>query len=92
MSYFSVLKNVSGVFGQPTGIAAIASLGLHGAIAMIVPLIPVDPHPSSEVEPTRTVGVMESTPSDMSKFPQTDDTSQQVALQPKQRYHNLRLV
>jgi len=83
MSYFSVMKNVSGVFGQPTGIAAIASLGLHGAIAMIVPLIPVDPHPPSEVEPTRTVGVMELSPSDMGKFPQTDDTPQQVALQPE---------
>ena len=42
MSYVSVLKSIPEILGQPTGIAAIASLGIHGAIALIVPLMPID--------------------------------------------------
>ncbi|NJR19781.1 MAG: hypothetical protein HC785_31730 [Calothrix sp. CSU_2_0] len=35
MSYVSFLKNIPEVLTQPTGIAALASLGIHGAIAFI---------------------------------------------------------
>ncbi|MFM2062595.1 MAG: hypothetical protein RLZZ507_2265 [Cyanobacteriota bacterium] len=83
MSYVSLLKNIPEILSQPTGIAAIASLGIHGAIALIVPLMPVDSSKSSETDSTQAVGLMELSPADQNRLPQTADTSQ-VALQQPQ--------
>ncbi|MFM7364144.1 MAG: hypothetical protein ACKO11_06510 [Cuspidothrix sp.] len=83
MSYVSVLKNIPEILSQPTGIAAIASLGIHGAIALIVPLMPVNSNQSSNAESPKAVGLMELTAADQSRLPQPASTSQ-VALQQPQ--------
>jgi len=79
MSYVSLLKNIPDILGQPTGIAAIASLGIHGAIALIVPLMPVDANKSNESSP-KSVGVLELSQADQSRLPQSVDPNQ-VGLQ-----------
>ncbi|WP_016950844.1 hypothetical protein [Anabaena sp. PCC 7108] len=83
MSYVSLLKNIPEILSQPTGIAAIASLGIHGAIALIVPLMPVDSSTAPKTDSSKAVGLMELSPADQSRLPQTLDTSQ-VALQQPQ--------
>jgi hypothetical protein len=70
MSYVSLLKNLPEILSQPTGIAAIASLGIHGAIALIVPLVPVDSNKTKESASSKTVGVMELSQADQSRLPQ----------------------
>jgi hypothetical protein len=77
MSYVSLLKNIPEILGQPTGIAAIASVGIHGAIALIVPLMPVESNKAKDSESTKPVGIMELSQADQSRLPQTPDTSQQ---------------
>ncbi|MBE9038928.1 hypothetical protein [aff. Roholtiella sp. LEGE 12411] len=78
MSYVSLLKNIPDILGQPIGIAAIASIGIHGAIALIVPLMPVDS--SKPTEAAKTVGLLELSPTDQARLPQNPNTPQ-VALQ-----------
>jgi hypothetical protein len=82
MSYVSILKNIPEILSQPAGIAAVASLGIHGAIALIVPLMPVDSaqSPKTDSSQAHAVGLMELSPTDQSRLPQTKDPSQ-VALQ-----------
>lgn len=82
MSYVSLIKNIPEFLSQPTGIAAIASVGIHGAIALIVPLMPVDSNQPKESSPQKTVGVLELSQVDQSRLPQTPDTNK-VALQPQ---------
>ncbi|MBW4614885.1 MAG: hypothetical protein KME21_16735 [Desmonostoc vinosum HA7617-LM4] len=76
MSYASLLKNIPEILSQPTGIAAIASLGIHGAIALIVPLMPVDSSKPKDAASTKAVGLLELTPSDQSRLPQTPSAPQ----------------
>ncbi|TAF09668.1 MAG: hypothetical protein EAZ77_04720 [Nostocales cyanobacterium] len=83
MSYVSLLKNIPEILSQPTGIAAIASLGIHGAIALVVPLMPVDSAKSSGSDSTKAVGLMELSAADQNRLPQTVNPSQ-VALQQNQ--------
>lgn len=85
MSYVSLLKNIPEILSQPTGIAALASLGIHGAIAMIVPLMPVDSEPSSQVSVSpKTVGILELSQSDQNRLPEIATTfPSQLALQPE---------
>jgi len=78
MSYVSLLKNIPEILSQPTGIAAIASVGIHGAIALIVPLMPVDPNKSKETTSSRSVGVLELSQADQNRLPQTPGTPQVV--------------
>ncbi|MBD2136582.1 hypothetical protein H6F32_03030 [Anabaena sp. FACHB-1237] len=80
MSYTSFWKTVPGMLTQPTGMAALASLGIHGAIALIVPLMPVNSSSSSANNTAKTVGLMELNQADESRLPQTIDNSQ-IALQ-----------
>ncbi len=75
MSYVSLLKNLPEIFSQPTGIAAIASLGIHGAIALIVPLVPVDSNKPKESASSKTVGVMELSQADQNRLPQIPGSS-----------------
>jgi hypothetical protein len=103
MSYVSLLKNIPELLSQPTGIAAIASVGIHGAIALIVPLMPVDPNKPKEAASSRSVGVLELSQVDQNRLPQTPGApgvavqpqlpqfpqQQQLALQPKVPLPNL---
>ncbi|HIK03409.1 MAG TPA: hypothetical protein IGS40_01630 [Trichormus sp. M33_DOE_039] len=82
MSYVSLLKNIPEFLSQPTGIAAIASVGIHGAIALIVPLMPVDSNQPKESSTQKTVGVLELSQADQSRLPQTPGINS-VALQPQ---------
>jgi hypothetical protein len=76
MSYVSLLKNIPEILSQPTGIAAIASLGIHGAIALIVPLMPVDSHKAKDSDSSKAVGVMELSQADQQRLPQTSPQPQ----------------
>lgn len=78
MSYVSLLKNIPEILSQPIGIAAIASLGIHGAIAMIVPLMPMDSSKPKQTASSKTVGLLELSQADQNRLPQT---APQVALQ-----------
>jgi hypothetical protein len=78
MSYVSVFKNIPEVLSQPIGIAAIASLGIHGAIAMIVPLMPMDSSKPKDTASSKTVGLLELSQADQSRLPQT---TPQIGLQ-----------
>ncbi|MEA5574207.1 hypothetical protein [Calothrix sp. UHCC 0171] len=72
MSYASFLKNIPEVLSQPTGIAALASLGIHGAIAFILPLMPVQSSKSAKEASTtpKAVGLTQLTPAEQSRLPQ----------------------
>ncbi|BCL39300.1 hypothetical protein [Nostoc sp. MS1] len=72
MSYVSLLKNIPEILVQPTGIAAIASLGIHGAIALIVPLMPVDSNKSNQSS-QKSVGVLQLSQADQSRLPQSQN-------------------
>ncbi|ALF53985.1 hypothetical protein ACX27_15780 [Nostoc piscinale CENA21] len=82
MSYVSLLKNIPEILSQPTGIAALASVGIHGAIALIVPLMPVDPSKPKDTASSKSVGILELSQADQNRLPQTPGTSQ-FAVQPK---------
>ncbi|MBD2598480.1 hypothetical protein H6G74_29900 [Nostoc spongiaeforme FACHB-130] len=82
MSYVSLIKNIPEILSQPTGIAALASVGIHGAIALIVPLMPVDPSKPKDAASSKSVGILELSQADQNRLPQTPGTSQ-FAVQPK---------
>ncbi|MBD2496923.1 hypothetical protein [Nostoc sp. FACHB-280] len=82
MSYVSLLKNIPEILSQPTGIAALASIGIHGAIALIVPLMPVDPNKPKDAASSKSVGILELSQADQNRLPQTPGTSQ-FAVQPQ---------
>ncbi|BBD61177.1 hypothetical protein NIES2109_39790 [Nostoc sp. HK-01] len=82
MSYVSLLKNIPEILSQPTGIAAIASIGIHGAIALIVPLMPVDPNKAKDTASSKSVGILELSQADQNRLPQTPGTTQ-FAVQPQ---------
>ncbi|MBE9205512.1 hypothetical protein IQ244_03110 [Nostoc sp. LEGE 06077] len=82
MSYVSLLKNIPEILSQPTGIAAIASIGIHGAIALIVPLMPVDPNKPKDTASAKSVGILELSQADQNRLPQTPGASQ-FAVQPQ---------
>ena len=83
MSYVSVLKNIPEMLSQPTGIAAVASLGIHGAIALIVPLMPVNSSNSAKIDPSKAVPLMELSAADQKRLPQPAKISQIPLQQPQ---------
>ena len=83
MSYVSVLKNIPEMLSQPTGIAAVASLGIHGAIALIVPLMPVNSSNSAKIDPSKAVPLMELSAADQKRLPQPPKISQIPLQQPQ---------
>ncbi|MEH2238395.1 hypothetical protein [Nostoc sp.] len=78
MSYVSLFKNIPEILSQPIGIAAIASLGIHGAIAMIVPLMPMDSSKPKDTASSKSVGLLELSQADQNRLPQS---TPQVGLQ-----------
>jgi hypothetical protein len=82
MSYVSLLKSIPEALSQPTGIAAIAAVGVHGAIALIVPLMPVNSSQPQQTDSSKTVGLVEISPADQNRLPQTPEAPS-VALQPQ---------
>ncbi|KYC38331.1 hypothetical protein WA1_39050 [Scytonema hofmannii PCC 7110] len=71
MSYVSLLKNIPEFLSQPTGIAAIASLGIHGVIAFVMPLMPMESSSKQSASKQKTVGLVELNQAEMNRLPQT---------------------
>ncbi|BAY44548.1 hypothetical protein SAMD00079811_21480 [Scytonema sp. HK-05] len=82
MSYVSLLKNIPEFLSQPTGIAAIASLGIHSAIAFVLPMVPMDSKPKQEPSSKSSVGLVELSQAEKSRLPQPG--APQLSLQPLQ--------
>jgi hypothetical protein len=78
MSYVSLLKNIPEFLSQPTGIAALASLGIHGVIAFVMPLMPVESSSKQSTSKPKTVGLVELNQAEMNRLPQTG--TPQIAL------------
>jgi hypothetical protein len=78
MSYASFLKSVPEILSQPTGIAALASLGIHGAIAFMLPLMPVESAKSNKqaTQPNKPVSLSELSSTEQSRIPQQSPTAQ----------------
>ena len=71
MSYVSFFKNIPDLLSQPTGIAALASLGIHGAIAFILPLMPVESSKSTKQAVTsKPIGLLELNAAEQGRLPQ----------------------
>jgi hypothetical protein len=71
MSYVSFLRNIPDFLGQPAGIAALASLGIHGAIAFILPLMPVDSAKSTKQSATsKPIGLLDLNAQEQNRLPQ----------------------
>lgn len=89
MSYASLVKIPEQILGSSTSLAAIASLGVHGLLLAILPVLPFESQ-SLESTSQRTVGLTELTPEELSRLPQvaTSDVilppfaTQQSALPP----------
>ncbi|MBF2067900.1 MAG: hypothetical protein IGS39_26315 [Calothrix sp. C42_A2020_038] len=83
MSYASFLKNVPEILSQPTGIAALASLGIHGAIAFILPLMPVESAKTNKQATTATkpIGLSELSNNEQSRIPQKAPTNNPLGIQ-----------
>lgn len=82
MSYVSLLKNIPEFLSQPTGIAAIASLGIHSAIAFVLPMVPMDSKAKQEPSSKSSVGLVELSQAEKSRLPQPG--TPQLSLQPLQ--------
>jgi hypothetical protein len=77
MSYASFLKNVPEILSQPTGIAALASLGIHGAIAFIMPLMPVESNKTKQATATtKPIALSQLSTSEQSRIPGKAPTNQ----------------
>lgn len=70
MSYVSILKNVPEFLSQPTGIAVLASVGIHGAIAFLLPLVPIESKPKETTSP-KTVGLVTLSQAEQNRLPQS---------------------
>jgi len=69
MSYASLIKTLPTPLRQPIGLAALGSLGIHGLLWTILPVLPLKSKPLAAQQP-QTVGVVELTPSEQSRLPQ----------------------
>lgn len=67
MSYSSVIQSVPEVWRSSSGLAALASLGIHGLVFVSVPFIPLD---SSDEQLPQTVGIVALTPEEQSRLSQ----------------------
>src|SRR6476646_11174225 len=68
MSYGSFLKSLPQALRQPTGIATIASLGVHGLLWIVLPILPLASK-TTESEAQRSVQLVELTPAEQSRLP-----------------------
>lgn len=72
MSYVSLLKTIPDFLSKPAGIAIIASVGIHGVIALMLPLMPMEARKTKEVKTPKTVGLVELNQADRQRLPQTN--------------------
>lgn len=67
MSYSSVIQSVPEVWRSSTGLAALASLGIHGLLLVSLPFISLN---SPDDQLPQTVGIVALTPEEQSRLPQ----------------------
>lgn len=71
MSYVSILKTIPEIISQPTGIAVLASVGIHGVIALFLPWMQLETKPKETKSPKTGVGLVELNQADQNRLPQT---------------------
>ena len=79
MSYASLIKTLPETLRSSTGKAALASLGIHGLLWVVLPVLPFDSKPV-ESQLQRTVGLIELTPAEQIRLPQV--STSQVTIPP----------
>ena len=79
MSYASLIKILPETLRSSTGKAALASLGIHGLLGVVLPVLPFDSKPV-ESQLQTTVGLIELTPAEQSRLPQV--STPQVTIPP----------
>lgn len=85
MSYGSFLKSLPQALRQPTGIATIASVGVHGLLWIVLPILPLASKTTeSDPEPVQLV---ELTPAEQSRLPSF--ATPQLSLPPLPKTTNL---
>ncbi|PMB40620.1 hypothetical protein CEN40_21620 [Fischerella thermalis CCMEE 5205] len=70
MSYVSILKTIPEIISQPTGIAVLASVGIHGVIALFLPWMQLETKPKETKSPKTGVGLVELNQADQNRLPQ----------------------
>lgn len=75
MSYASLIKTLPEFWRSSTGLAALVSLGIHVLLFVVLPVLPFD---SKTLDPQLqgNIGLIELTPSEQSRLPQTDSPAQ----------------
>ena len=71
MSYVSILKTIPEIISQPTGIAVLASVGIHGVIALFLPWMQLETKPKETKSPKTGVGLVELNQAAQNRLPQT---------------------
>jgi hypothetical protein len=66
-SFPNLLKGFSQTLFQPTGIAVMASVGIHAALGVSLPYLPIS---SQEKPSSRTVQLVQLSPTEQSRLPQ----------------------
>ena len=67
MSYSSLIQSVPEAWRSSTGLAALASLGIHGLLLVSLPFISLN-SPDDQLQ--QTVGIVALTPEEQSRLPQ----------------------
>ncbi|MBD2099079.1 energy transducer TonB [Trichocoleus sp. FACHB-591] len=86
MSYWSLIKSLPEVLRQPSGIAAIASVGVHGLLWVVLPVLPLSSK-TTESEAQRPVKLVELTPAEQGRLPSF--ATPQLSLPPLPKTTNL---
>lgn len=86
MSYWSFIKSLPIVLRQPTGIATLASVGVHGLLWVVLPILPLSSK-TTESEAQRPVQLVELTPAEQSRLPSF--AAPQISLPPLPKTTNL---
>ncbi|MDX2212817.1 MAG: hypothetical protein SFY66_05950 [Oculatellaceae cyanobacterium bins.114] len=84
MSYRLWIKSLPKTLGpmlrEPTSLAIIASVGVHGLMWVVLPLLPVQSSQAEEPEIRRSVALLELTPAEQGRLP--DFSTPQVTVPP----------
>ncbi|HEY9861407.1 MAG TPA: TonB family protein [Candidatus Obscuribacterales bacterium] len=86
MSYWSFIQSLPQALRQPSGIASIASIGLHGLLWIVLPILPLASK-TTESEAQRSVQIVELTPAEQSRLPSF--ATPQLSLPPLPQTTNL---
>lgn len=86
MSYWSFMKSLPIALRQPTGIATIVSVGVHGLLWVVLPVLPLSSK-TTESEVQRPVALVELTPAEQSRLPSF--ATPQLSLPPLPKTTNL---